>query len=53
MKTTKIQQNGTPRTKGIRNALVLSAIACKGGPMRDRRERRVNDARRSWKKEEW
>jgi hypothetical protein len=48
---TKIQQDGTPRTKGIRNANVQYAMACKGGPMknprdkrRDQKERRFQEA---------
>jgi hypothetical protein len=37
---TKIQQDGTPRTKGIRNACVMYAMACKGGPMKNPRDKR-------------
>lgn len=37
-----------------RSVEALTAIfSCKGGPMRDRRERRPKDARRSWKREDW
>lgn len=43
-----------PRKKGLRNSVVKYALlGCKGGPMRDRRERRSKDARRSFKNEEW
>jgi hypothetical protein len=50
---TKIQPNGTPRTKGIRNAHVASANAHKNTTMRDRRNRRPGDARRTreWRDE--
>jgi hypothetical protein len=38
----------------MRNASVAYAtLGCKGGPMRDRRERRMKDAKRSWKREDW
>jgi hypothetical protein len=33
--------------------LLTGSYAKKAGPMRDRRERRVKDARRSWKNEEF
>lgn len=46
-------RNGIPRTKGIRNPFVASANAHKSTTMRDRRDRRANDARRSWKREDW
>jgi hypothetical protein len=50
---TKIQPNGTPRTKGMRNAYVASANAHKSAPMRDKRNRRPQDARRTreWRDE--
>ena len=47
IKETFIQANGTPRTKGIRNPGIVAANARKGGPMRDRRNRRPKDARRN------
>jgi hypothetical protein len=51
---TRIQPNGQPRTKGMRNPIQEYATqGTHGGPMRDRRERRPKDARRSWKGEEW
>lgn len=37
---TKTQQNGTPRTKGLRNASVVYAMALKGGPMKNPRDKR-------------
>lgn len=50
---TKIQADGTPRTKGMRNSQVASANAHKSTPMRDRRNRRPEDARRTreWRDE--
>lgn len=39
--------HGVPRTKGMRNAYVASANAHKSTPMRDRRDRRSKDARRT------
>lgn len=52
-KETKIQPNGEPRTKGIRNPIVeaMREVNASGGPMRDRRERRTKDAGRSWRKD--
>lgn len=50
---TKTGQDGNPRTKGIRNAIVAVAMAKRGGPMRDRRDRRPKDARRHFTREEW
>jgi hypothetical protein len=32
---------------------LVALLHCKGRPMRDRRERRAKDARRSWKNEEF
>jgi len=48
---TRIQADGTPRTKGIRNPHVASANAHHASPMRHKTERRAKDARR--KREEW
>jgi len=48
---TKIQANGMPRTKGIRNPHLASALAHNNGRMRHKTERRAKDARR--KREEW
>jgi len=46
-KTIRYDNKGNPRTKGIRNPSVMYAmLGCKGGAMRDRRERRSKDARR-------
>lgn len=46
--------NKPPRKKGLRNAAQHYAVhGTKGGPMRDRRERRMKDAKRSFKREEW
>ncbi len=47
IKETFIQSNGMPRTKGIRNPNVVAAQGRRGGKMRDRRDRRPNDARRN------
>ena len=33
-------QHGTPRTKGLRNSSVLFAMALKGGPMKNPRDKR-------------
>jgi hypothetical protein len=46
-------RNGVPRTKGIRNAFVASAGVRNAAPMRDKRDRRAKDAKRSWKNEVW
>jgi len=48
---TRIQADGTPRTKGIRNPYVASAHAHNAGPQRHKTDRRAKDARR--KREEW
>lgn len=32
---------------------LVAILHCKGQPLRDRRERRPKDARRSFKREEW
>ena len=39
--TTRIQSNGQPRTKGLRNPLVAYAtFGCKGGSHRNSRDKR-------------
>lgn len=50
---TNIQSNGMPRTKGIRNPFVASANAHKQTTIKDKRDRKSKDARKSWKREEW
>jgi len=45
-RTTRIQQNGTPRTKGMRNAGVVFAMSIKGGPMKNRRDKRRSQKER-------
>ena len=46
--------NKPPRKKGMRNpAQKYAVMGTKGGPMRDRRERRMKDARKSFTREEW
>lgn len=37
---TKIQADGTPRTKGMRNPGVVFARAKRGGPMKNERDKR-------------
>lgn len=42
MKPSRIQSNGEPRTKGIRNASVAYAtFGCKGGSHKNRRDKRT------------
>ena len=52
---TRIQPNGKPRTKGLRNPIVeaMREVNATGGPMRDKRDRRTKDHKRSWKSEDW
>lgn len=46
--------NHPRKPKRERGIEALTAILhCKGGPMRDRRKRRANDARRHFTREEW
>lgn len=46
-KQTKIQQDGTPRTKGMRNSVVAFATALRGGTHKNSRDkRRAQKARR-------
>ena len=48
---TKLKKREPRRARGVE---ALTAILhCKGGPMRDRRERRAQDARRDFRKEVW
>lgn len=45
----KIKHHHSRKPKGARSAVVLDMILnTKGGPMRDRRERRMKDARNQW-----
>jgi hypothetical protein len=54
MKRTTYNSKGQPRTKGIRSAIQQYATqGTHGGPMRAKQDRRVQDARRSWKAEVW
>lgn len=39
------------KTRSIETLVAI--LHCKGGPMRDRRERRPHDERRSFEHEEW
>jgi hypothetical protein len=39
-KETRIQQNGEPRTKGIRNAVVAYAMTLKGGAHKNKKDKR-------------
>jgi hypothetical protein len=46
---TRIQQNGQPRTKGIRNPLVAYAtFGCKGGSHKNPRDKRAAQKERRY-----
>jgi hypothetical protein len=50
---TTYNEKDEPRTKGMRNPFHEVLRGCKGGAMKDKRTKRSQDARRSFKREEW
>lgn len=47
----KLRKRKPKKPRGL--AALGMILAAKGGPMRDRRERRPDDARRDFRREEW
>ena len=50
-KTIRLRKEPPKRRNLVVEGMILAGKSQKG--MRDRRERRPNDARRSWKNEDW